>query len=237
MLLPDLLKRGKLIRRYKRFLADVELDSGEVVVVHCPNPGTMIGCAEPGSEILLRHSCDPKRKLPYTWVMTVVDNVHISVDTMLANKLLFEALSMRTIPELSHYSEVVPEYTYGDSRFDFVLKGESNVPPCLVEVKSTTLAYGECGMFPDAQTVRGRKHLEGLIAARQNGLRAVQFYCVSRADVTTFSPADHIDKVYGETLRRAVEAGVEVMAWSIDVQPSGDRHAVTLAKPVSVVIG
>jgi sugar fermentation stimulation protein A len=132
MLLPDLLKRGKLIRRYKRFLADVELDSGEVVVVHCPNPGTMIGCAEPGSEILLRHSCDPKRKLPYTWVMTVVDNVHISVDTMLANKLLFEALSMRTIPELSHYSEVVPEYTYGDSRFDFVLKGESNVPPLCV---------------------------------------------------------------------------------------------------------
>ncbi len=211
------------------------MPGGEVIVAHCPNPGTMIGCAEPGSLILLRHSADPKRKLPYTWVMTMVGDIHVSVDTLLANKLVFEALSHGKIPELAGYSRVIPEYTWGDSRFDFYLEDPAGkLPPCIVEVKSTTLAYGDCSMFPDAQTVRGRKHLEGLIAAKKSGIRAVQFYCVSRKDVRRFSPADHIDKAYGDALRRAFQAGVEVLAWTIDVSSTAERHSVTLREPIPI---
>jgi sugar fermentation stimulation protein A len=136
---------------------------------------------------------------------------------------------------LSAYTKITPEFTWGDSRFDFSLSDPAGkLPQCLVEVKSTTLAYGSHCMFPDAQTARGRKHLEGLIAARAAGLRAVQFYCVSRSDVEKFSPADHIDKAYGETLRRAASAGVEILCWAIDVRADQDRHDVRLSRAIAI---
>lgn len=233
--LLDELKEAVLIRRYKRFLADVQLPNGDVVVVHCPNPGSMIGCAEAGSRIMLRHSRDPKRKLPYTWVMTSVGDTHINVDTLLANKLFAEAARARLIPALRVYTKVIPEYSWSDSRFDFLLESEApNTVPCLVEVKSTTLADGPKAMFPDAKTERGRKHLRGLMAAKKAGMRAVQFYCVSRDDVTQFAPAEHIDPMYAAALREAAAAGVEVMAWVIQVSGDLTKPNITLDRPIEV---
>lgn len=235
MQLPTILQRGKLIRRYKRFLADVELETGEVIVAHCPNPGSMQGCAEPGSAVLLRHSNDPKRKLPYTWVMTIADDVHINVDTLLANKLVHEALKQKQLPELEMYDQIIPEYKSGDSRFDFMLTASGgNAKPCLVEVKSTTLTKGDCAMFPDAVTARGRKHLGGLSDAVNRGMRAVQFYCIARNDVRAFAPAEHIDPEYARALRAAAAQGVELMAWTTEITLTENRHRVRLNHPVPI---
>ena len=222
-----LLEKAVLVRRYKRFLADVQLASGEVVVVHCPNPGSMLGCAEPGSAVFLRKSNAPNRKLPYTWVVTEVGATLISVDTLLANKIVGAALRQGSVAALSHYKNVVSEYTFGSSRFDFLLDGcnedtlattaQPQFPSCIVEVKSTTLCDGATAMFPDAKTERGRKHLHGLMEARKQGIRAVQFYCISRSDATRFAPAKHIDPAYAAALVEAVRNGVEVMAWNIEI--------------------
>lgn len=217
MILAEPLERAILIKRYKRFLADVQLESGETIVVHCPNPGSMIGCAEPGSFVLLRPSRNPKAKLPYTWVMTLSGQIYISVDTLLANKLMAEALKDGTVAELKQYPNFSPEYTYGDSRFDFCLRDSEMEPQCLVEVKSTTMALEDIAMFPDAKTERGRKHLHGLARACEEGLRAVQFFCVSRGDTKKFEPADQIDPLYAKALRESVARGVEVLAYSIKV--------------------
>lgn len=238
MQLPEALHSGKLLRRYKRFLADVELANGDVIVAHCPNPGSMLGCAEPGSEIWLRHSTDPKRKLPYTWVVTNSSNSFISVDTLLANKLMKHAFANGQIPELAQYKHVVPEYTFEDSRFDFLLKVDNSADTgCLVEVKSTTMVDGDIAMFPDAKTERGRKHLSGLMRAVKAGYRAVQFYCIARNDVSSFKPAEQVDPKYAQYLREAASNGVEVLAWttSIAIQDA-NAFSVELARPVPVIL-
>jgi sugar fermentation stimulation protein A len=241
LLLADKLEHAVLLRRYKRFLADVQLPGGETVVAHCPNPGSMLGCAEPGSAVVLRYSSDPKRKLPYTWIITRSGDTYINVDTLLANKLLLEALQQKQVPAFVQYDGIRPELTFGDSRFDFGLylrKASINDknPECIIEVKSTTLADGSRAMFPDAKTVRGVKHLHGLIAARQKGIRAVQFFCISRTDSESFSPADHIDPAYGSTLRLAAESGVEVMAWCIDIGKTGPTYSISFNKELPVIL-
>ncbi len=225
------LERARLIRRYKRFLADVQLQSGEVIVAHCPNPGSMLGCQEPGSPVLIQKSSDPKRKLPYTLSVVWSGDVAINVNTMLANKVVAEALKKREIPCFKDYESVKSEVGFHNSRFDFFLSQYKNGPDCFIEVKSTTLADTDCGlaMFPDAPTERGRKHLNALMHAVDSGYRAVQFYLIARADCHKFSPADHIDREYGETLRKAQKAGVEVLVFDIDIrveEPEG-RHSVT----------
>lgn len=215
------LERAILLKRYKRFLADVQLHSGEVVVAHCPNPGSMIGCQEPGSAVLIQKSCDPKRKLPYTLSVVWSGDVAINVNTMLANKVVAEALKRREVPWFDEYESVKSEVGFRDSRFDFFLsEHKKSKNDCFVEVKSTTLADTDRGiaMFPDAPTERGRKHLNALMHAVNDGYRAVQFYLIARSDCKKFSPADHIDQAYGETLRKAHRKGVEIIAFDTDIR-------------------
>jgi sugar fermentation stimulation protein A len=228
------LEKARLLRRYKRFLADVVLADGRELTVHCPNPGSMIGCAEPGSSVLIRPLTGTK--LPYAWVGTVCgeERVIVNVDTMMANRLMYEAFSKGAIAETAGYKHVQKEFTFGDSRFDFCLRDHGSEKDCLVEVKSTTLTTGRLAMFPDAKTERGLKHLRGLTAAVKDGWRAVQFFLVARSDVDEFAPADHIDPAYGSALREARAQGVEILIWTTKTSCAGNRYSVTLSKPAKM---
>lgn len=222
---------ARLLRRYKRFLADVELPSGELLTAHCPNTGSLLGCVPEGARAILRDSQNPARKLRWTLQTVEVDGTWVNVDTGLPNGLVAEAVEAGLVPELSGYSSHRREVRYGkSSRIDLLLEGEQG--RCFVEVKSTTLAAEGLARFPDAVTERGRKHLEELALMVEEGHRAVIFFCVSRGDVQRFAPADEIDPTYGETLRRVVEAGVEPLAYSTRVLPDrfelGERLEVVL---------
>jgi sugar fermentation stimulation protein A len=211
--------QGKLIKRYKRFLADVELDSGEVLTAHCPNTGSLKGCAPEGARVVLRDSENPKRKLRYTFQTIEVDGTWVNVDTGLPNALVAEAIDAGKIAELTGYDSLRREVKYGvNSRIDVLLeRGEER---CYVEVKSTTMTQGDLALFPDAVTARGLKHLVELEQMVVEGHRAIIFFCVSRGDVKDFSPADDIDPKYGETLRRVcTKGGVEALAYSTEVGP------------------
>ena len=210
---------GRLVRRYKRFLADVKLDGKRgVVTAHCPNTGGLLGCQEPGSRVVLRVSQDPGRKLRYTWQAVEVDGTWVNVDTALPNAVVAEAVRAGAVPALRGYPELRREVPYGSrSRIDLLLeRGEERR---YVEVKCTTLARGRTALFPDAVTARGLKHLGELEAVVRGGHRAVQFFFISRGDATRFRPAADIDPAYAEGLRRAAEAGVEVVAYSARVAP------------------
>lgn len=249
MLIADL-SEATLIKRYKRFLADVRLADGSVVTCHCPNPGSMLGLAEPGMKVYLSFSDDPKRKLPWSWKVVVCPESFVVIDTMLANKLVHEAFLAGKLSEFASYNAIKPEQTFGDSRFDFMLtdlKPESDCAyaDAYLEVKSTTLidANKRRALFPDAKTERGRKHLETLMAVKASGLRAVQFYLVGRSDATSFSSADHIDPAYGAALRRAREAGVEIFCRQVNFERAEgqspekfDLH-VTVGSAVSIALG
>ena len=210
---------GRLIRRYKRFLADVELPDGEQLVAHCPNTGSMTGCKEPGSRVVLRDSQNPARKLRYTLQTVEADGTWVNVDTGLPNALVAESISEGLVPALRGYPTLKREVAYGaNSRIDILLESARGAR-CYIEVKNTTYAQGSRALFPDAVTERGRKHLVELGRMVEEGHRAVMFFVVSRADVTTFAPADHVDAEYGATLRRVVDQGVEVLAYSTQVKP------------------
>jgi sugar fermentation stimulation protein A len=211
--------QGRLLRRYKRFLADIELENGEVIVAHCPNTGSLKGCTPERARAVLRDSQDPKRKLRYTLQTIEVEGGWVNVDTGLPNKLVPEAIAAGKVPALKGYSSIRTEVKYGkNSRIDVLLEKDDG-SKCYVEVKNTTLANGKRSMFPDAVTERGRKHLVELRDMVEEGHRAVMFYCVSRSDVSSFSVADEIDPKYGEVLREVVEAGVEMLAYSTIVTP------------------
>jgi sugar fermentation stimulation protein A len=218
MLIELPVREGRLLRRYKRFLADVELPGGEVVTAHCPNTGRLLGCQPEGARAVLRDSQDSGRKLRFTWQTVEIEGTWVNVDTGLPNAVVHEAILAGRIPELAGYEEVRREVRYGEgSRADLCLtRGDET---CWVEVKSTTLARGGVALFPDAVTARGLKHLRELSAAVHAGQRAVQLFFVSRADVRTFRPADDIDPAYGAGLRAAAAAGVEVLAYSARVEP------------------
>ncbi len=209
---------GRLLKRYKRFLADIELPSGEVVTAHCPNTGSLTGCVPEGARAILRDSQNPKRKLRWTFQTVEVEGTWVNVDTGLPNSLVAEAISAGQVPELVGYDDLLREVRYGEnSRIDILLeRGEER---CYVEVKSTTLAGDGCARFPDAVTERGRKHLEELARMASQGHRAVIFFCISRGDVGRFAPADEIDPKYGEVLRRVAGEGVEALAYTTRVLP------------------
>jgi len=218
MKLPATLYPGILIRRYQRFLADVRLRSGETVTVHCPNSGSMKGCAAPGSEVLLSRSDNPKRKHPFTWELVRANGVWVGINTGRPNMLVHEAISEGKIPELAGYTEIRPEVRYGaNSRIDVLLSGPAG--PCYVEVKNVTLVDGERALFPDAVTVRGQKHLRELMEVVRNGGRGVIFFVVQREDAQSLSPADTIDPEYGNLLRQAIRNGVEALAYQAAVSP------------------
>ena len=211
---------GTLLRRYKRFLADVQLEDGSEITVHCPNPGRMIGCSTPGSPVFLRDSQNAKRKLAYTLQTIEEAGTLINVDTGLPNACTEEAILAQKIPSLEGYESLRREVKYGESsRIDILLE-DPNRGRCYVEVKSATMAQDSIALFPDAVSARALKHLDELIRVVEEGDRGVIFFFISRSDVTSFAPADDIDPKYGAKLRKAVERGVEALAWTATVKPT-----------------
>jgi sugar fermentation stimulation protein A len=220
------LVKGTLLKRYKRFLADVELEDGEIVIAHCPNTGAMSGCAEPGYEAWLSKSDNPKRKLAFTWELAVTSEGHwIGINTHNANKVIGQALSEHKLPELSGYDHIRSEVKYGHegSRIDFFLRQhegdtkKKDLADCYVEVKSVTLLQNNQGFFPDARTVRGQKHLRELTAMVQQGHRAVLLYCVQHSGIESVRVAQHIDPDYAAELSTAIFAGLEVLCYSTKI--------------------
>jgi sugar fermentation stimulation protein A len=226
---PPLLE-GTLVKRYKRFLADVALPSGETITVHCPNSGSMLRCSAPGSTVYLSDSCSATRKCRYTWELLREDSTFVCVNTSRTNRVVAEALRERIIPGFSQYDIIRPEYRYGESRLDFLLSGDSG--ECLIEVKSVTLAEGSRATFPDAVTERGRRHLAELRRGVAEGKRGVILFVIQRTDCDSFSPADSIDPKYGVALREAVGAGVEALAFRTVITSKEMR----LSKPVPVAL-
>ncbi len=213
---------GTLVRRYKRFLADVVLDDGRQVTAHTPNTGSMRGCAEPGSRVWLSDSGNPKRRYPLTWeLVEAAPGVRVGVHTGRANGLVEEAIATGVLRELGGYGRIRREVRYGreGSRIDLLLEDHPRRPECHVEVKNVTLVEDGAALFPDAVSARGTKHLRELMEVVAAGGRAVLVFCVQRSDARVTRPADAIDPLYGRTLRRAVQAGVEVFAAQADPTP------------------
>jgi sugar fermentation stimulation protein A len=221
MKLPAPLLKGVLLQRYKRFFTDIELADGSVVVAHTPNTGSMKQCAIAGHQVLISKSTDPKRKLKYTLELIRVGDYWVDTHTQRSNRLVEEALRNDWLEGLRGYN-VTPEFKFGDSRLDFYLQKDAE--KVLVEVKNVTLLKNtSTACFPDAVTTRGQKHLAELLAARQQGYRAVIFFLVQRGEATEFSPADEIDAEYGRLLREAVAGGVEALAYKTLVTPNENR--------------
>lgn len=210
---------GRLLRRYARFLADVELSDGSTATAHCPNSGSMRSCIEPQAEVMLTHTPNPNRRTQYTWELVRTNNCWVCINTQRANTLAIKLIKTNSIPSLNGYSTVQPEVRFGDSRFDIFAQNTNN--QCFIEVKSVTLRESNRAQFPDSPTARGLKHLHALMNAKAQGYRAAMLYMIQRADVEIFAPAWHIDKAYAQALLKAHSAGVEVFAMRIDVSPQG----------------
>ncbi len=225
---PPLIE-GTLRSRYKRFFADIELETGEVVTAHCPNTGPMTGVCHIGGRVLVSYSSNPKRKLAYTWELAEVNDTvptWAGANTALPNRVVKAMLEAKQIPELGDYSTIRPEVRYGGdgkSRIDFVISGEENAVPTYIEVKNTTWAKGTLALFPDTVTTRGQKHLKELAAIIPQA-QAVMLYFINRGDCTEFSPGDEADPTYGVLLRQAMAKGVKVLPCRFEVTPAGLRY-------------
>jgi sugar fermentation stimulation protein A len=213
------LTHGKLIKRYKRFLADVILDNGEEVVAHCTNSGSMKTCLEEGAEVYLSPVNDPKRKTKFTWEMIKINNSWVGINTSNPNALAFEIVSNNILDQLSGYTTVRREVKFEDSRFDVYAENEHE--KCFIEVKNVTMKDGEYALFPDAVTSRGLKHLNTLIEVKKKGYRAVMLYVIQRTDIDKFDTAKEIDPAYAEALIKAKKQGVEVIPVMAEVSPVG----------------
>ncbi len=215
-------EKAVLLNRYKRFLADIRLNTGAELTIYCPNTGSMKNCWAPETPCWFSRSNNPKRKLPGTLeITTTPDGFLTGVNTNRPNKLVREAIENGTIVELQGYESIRPEVKYGEenSRIDLLLsQGERR---CYVEVKNATLGVGKgLVQFPDAVTTRGTKHLRELAAMVEQGHRAVLVFCVQHTGAESIGPADDIDPIYGITLRKAMDAGVEVLAYGCTLSPS-----------------
>jgi sugar fermentation stimulation protein A len=225
------LKSATLIKRYKRFLADVKLEDGDIITIHCANTGAMTGCAEPGSTVWFSTSDNPKRKYPNSWEICQTALKHtICVNTLRANQLAVEAIQNGVISELSGYDRLQTEVKYGqeNSRIDIVLTSATK-PDCYIEVKSVTLLDDTIhnvtnrgqGYFPDAVTTRGQKHLRELIEMVKNGRRAVLLFTVLHSGIEKVSPALHIDASYSQLLKQAQKEGIEVLCYKAALSDMG----------------
>jgi sugar fermentation stimulation protein A len=212
---------AKLIKRYKRFLADVELENGEIITVHCPNSGSMKSCMMPGWPVRLSRSGNPKRKYACTWEMVHNGNCWIGINTSIPNILAKEAIFNGVIRELQGYSEIRQEVKYGkNSRIDLLL--QEGDKKCYVEVKNVTLVEKDGAYcFPDAVTVRGKKHLHELAEMYRQGQRAVMLFIIQRNDGLFFRPATHIDPAYARALKQVLALGVEILVYRAEVNPYG----------------
>ncbi len=219
MKLPAPLLHGRLIKRYKRFLADVELENGAQITAHCANPGSMTGLKDPGFGVWLSQNNNPKRKLKYSWELVDVGGSLVGINTNFANRIVEEALAKEAISELTGYDAVRREVPYGEnSRIDFLLQNQSVITSCYVEVKSVTLSR-QAGVaeFPDAVTTRGAKHLRELGRMAQQGHRAVMLYLVQRTDCTRFRLAGDIDPAYKSAFYEARAQGVETLCYTCHI--------------------
>lgn len=225
---------GRLIKRYKRFLADVVLDTGEVVTAHCPNTGAMTHCQGEGWRVWLSKSANPKRKLAYTWELAVNSDGHfIGVNTQRANALVDEALDNKKLSSLECYPNWRREVKYGceNSKIDFLLSADE-LADCYLEVKSVTLLDGDCGYFPDAKTVRGQKHLRELIQMIDSGHRSVIVFCSQHTGIQSIRPAHHIDPVYAELCKTAAKHGVQFIGLGIHC----DAEKIYVTREIPIIL-
>jgi sugar fermentation stimulation protein A len=229
MRLPPTRQSGSLLKRYKRFLADITLETGETLTVHCPNSGSMRGCSEPGSPVIISKSDNPKRKYPWTLEMIKAEGVWIGVNTSLTNKIVHEALENGVITDFGSILSIRPEIKVSDaSRLDFLLETESG--RVYLEVKNCSMAENNIALFPDSVTVRGTKHLHELNRLRAEGFNTAVLFCVQRSDAKSFAPAEAIDPVYAQTLKEVHSLGVRALAYQAEVKP--DEIRITMRLPV-----
>lgn len=221
---------GTLIKRYKRFLTDIRLDTGEIIIAHCTNSGSMTSCIEEGAEVYVSPVSDPKRKTRYTWEMIKINQAWVGINTAWPNLLAFEAIKNQEIEKLLGYTYVKREVTFEDSRFDVYCENETE--KCFVEVKNVTYKNNDFALFPDAVTTRGQKHLKTLMEVKNQGMRAVMLYIIQRTDVSLFAPAEAIDGVYATLLKEAAAMGVEVLAYQAFVSP----ESIELSKEIPVIL-
>ena len=209
---PELIP-GTLVKRHKRFMADVKLADGEVVTAHCPNSGSMRECCEPGRPVYLSFHDNPKRKLRYTWELIEMPTSIVGINTLIPNRLVAESIEEGLISEFNGYDNVSREVKTSDNtRLDILLSSKDG-NRCYVEIKNCTLVKEGVACFPDAVTSRGLKHLVELSSLVSKGFRCVIFYVIQRMDAIFFQPADHIDPDYGRELRLALKHGVEILAY------------------------
>lgn len=228
MFWPDLIP-GTLIRRYKRFLADIKLADGTVVTAHCANSGAMTACAEPGRPVWIAKTDNPKRKLAYTWHLIEMETGLVGVHTQVPNPLVALSIQAGQIPELSGYTTLKTEVKTGNSRIDILLCDEKQ-KDCYVEVKNCTLVEDGLAQFPDAVTTRGKKHVEELTDLVGKGNRCVMFFLIQRTDAKRLQPADRIDPAYGNALRHAHKKGVELLCYDVAI----DLHEIRIRKSVPI---
>lgn len=213
---PQLIQ-GKLLKRYKRFLADVQLENGKAVTVHCANSGRMTACCDTGSPVYLSCHDKPDRKLKYTWELIRMPDSLVGVNTNVPNHLVFKTIKDGNIPELTNYTEFNREIKTGsNSRIDILLQ-KKNRQPCYVEVKNCTLVQNGIAFFPDAVTARGLKHLKELQKLKKRKNRCVMFYLIQRMDAKTFTPEYDVDPDYGNELKKAEQNGVEILVYDVNI--------------------
>jgi len=224
MIFEHELFHGTLIKRYKRFLADVKLDTGEIVTAHCANSGSMLTLKDEGFEVWLSPAANPKAKLDYKWEIVKTNDTMVGINTSLPNKLVEDAILDGTICEVSGYENLRREMKYGkNSRIDIYLSNHKDgKPDCYVEVKSVTLSRETgLGEFPDSVTSRGTKHLNELKDMVAEGHRSVMLYLAQRNDINTFKVASDIDPAYADALKVAKENGVEAYCYICEITPKG----------------
>ncbi len=218
MLLPQIRQQGTLIKRYKRFLADIRLQDGATMTVYCPNTGSMKGCSTPGAAVIISYSDNSNRKYPWTLEMIRENQVWIGVNTGMTNRIIKEALENGTIKDFGKIDSIETEVKVSPrSRLDFRLTTAGG--SVYIEVKNCSLAVAETAMFPDAVTVRGTKHLEELLTLYESGHQAAIIFCVQRADCIDFRPAAAIDPVYAATFNRVCRSGVQALVYQAEVTP------------------
>lgn len=218
------LSKGRLVSRYKRFFADIELENGALITAHCANTGPMTGVCEIGSPVLVSYHSDPKRKLAYSWEAIYLDDQWIGINTSLPNRIIGNMLEHHLIPELEPYSNVRSEVAYGQekSRIDFLLTETATNRQIYVEVKNTTWAIANLALFPDTVTTRGQKHLRELMNVMDNPTQQTEsalIFFINRGDCDRFASGDQADPEYGNLLKTAIAKGVKVLPCRFEIEP------------------